>query len=240
MEQVMTHTAQWTVLVRSNGDALAVQAGGLGLELGFLGTPSGFSPSEIETWLTELLGVAGTTGSDSLAPGGPASSVSIPRTLHQALSGLLFYEAELWGGAAERSPCVIACLTTGAGVAFGWTGSGRVEIKLDGRPFEPEWILVRDQDGGTARAFVADARLQVEANVSWPAAAGGQVQAEGEIQARWPGLRMEAPEPFSEPEPVRPSEYGDGAAVETTVEPAMSGGNDPESQPDRRHGVWHA
>ena len=169
MEQVMIPTAQWTVLVRSSGDALAAQARGLGLELGFLGTPTGFTPPEIETWLSELIGVAGTTGSDSPALRDPGSSIPIPRTLHQALSGLLFYEAELWGGAVERSPCAVACLTAGACVALGWTGSGRVEIVLDGRPFEPEWILVRDQDGRSARAFVSDARLRLEARVIWPA-----------------------------------------------------------------------
>ena len=262
MERVVTPTAQWTVLVRSSGDALAVRARGPGLELGFLGTPSGFTPPEIETWLTELIGMAGTTGSDSPVLWDPVSSIPIPRTLHQALSGLLFYEAELWGGAGERSPCAIACLTAGAGVAFGWTGSGRVEILLDGRPFEPEWILVRDQEGGTARAFVTDARLQLEVRVSWPAASGGLVQAEGEIEARWPGLSIEAPEvatetsddAATEPEPAQPggcadgevvetqAERGgcaDGEAVETQAEPALSGGNDPEPRPDRRRGVWH-
>jgi hypothetical protein len=245
MEQLMIPTAQWTVLVRSNGDALAVQSRGPGLDLGFLGAPSGFTPPEIESWLTELIGVAGTTGSDSPVLCDPASSIPIPRTLHQALSGLLFYEAELWGGAAERSPCAIACLTAGACVAFGWTGSARVEILLDGRPFEPEWILVRDREGGNARAFVTDARRQLEARVRWPAVPGGTVPAEGEIHARWPGLSIEvlesvsAPETVSGPEPAGPSGCADSAVVEAQAESAMSGGNDPEPRADRRRGVWH-
>ena len=218
MEQVMTPTAQWTVLVQSSGDALAVGARGPGLELGFLGTPSGFTPPEIETWLAELISVAGTTGSDSPVLWDPASSIPIPRTLHQALSGLLFYEAELWGGAAERSPCAVACLTAGTCVAFGWTGSGRVEILLDGRPFEPEWVVVRDQEGRHARAFVADARQQLEVRVSWPATSGGTVPVEGEIEARWPGLPMEAPEAATDPEPVRAAECVDSAVAETRIQ----------------------
>ena len=239
MEQVVTPTAQWTVLVRSSGDALAVWANGPGLELGFLGTPSGFTPPEIETWLTELIGMAGTTGSDSPVLSDPASSIPIPRTLHQALSGLLFYEAELWGGAGERPPCAVACLTAEASVAFGWTGSGRVEILLEGRPFEPEWVLVRDQEGRHARAFVTDARLQLEARVSWPATSGGTVPAEGEIEARWPGLPMEVPEAVTKPELARPIESADRAVVETQAEPALSGGYDLEPRPGRRRGLWH-
>jgi len=252
MEQVVTPIAQWTVLVRSNGDALAVQARGPGLELGFLGTPSGFSPTEIETWLTELIDVAGTTGSDSPILWDPASSTPIPRTLHQALSGLLFYEAELWGAAGEWSPCAVACLTAGACVAFGWTGSGRVEILLDGRPFEPEWVLVRDQEGRHGRAFVTEARLPLEVRVICPATSGGRVQAEGEIEASWPGLPIEAPEvaaetevasetteAATEPEQDQPAGLAGDAVVEIPVEPAGFDGNDLEPRPGRRRGVWH-
>ncbi len=239
MEQVVTRTAQWTVLVRGNGDALAAQAGGSGLELGLIGTPSGFTLPEIETWLIELIGVAGTTGSDSPVLRDPASSIPIPRTLHQALSGLLFYEAELWGGAGEGAPCAVACLVTEACVAFGWTGSGRVEILLDGRPFEPEWIMVRDQEGGNARAFVTDARLKLEARVRWPAASVGTMTAGGEIEARWPGLPVEASEGVSEPESAQPPACVDSPVAETRAEPAISGGNDPEPRPEQRRGVWH-
>jgi hypothetical protein len=246
MEQTVIPTAQWTVLVRSSGDALAVRVGGPGLELGFLGTPPGLTRSEIETWLTELIGVAGTTGSDSPVLWDPAASIPIPRTLHQALSGLLFYEAELWGGTAERPPCAIACVTAGACVAFGWTGSGRVGIWLDGRPFEPEWILVRDQEGGTARAFVTDARLQLEARVSWPAVSGGLVQSEGEIEALWPGHAIEAPEVATETldtaterEPDQQGDCAGNEVAEIQAEAALSGGDDPEPRPDRRRGVWH-
>ena len=239
MEQVVIPTAQWTVSVRSSGDALAVRARGPGLELGFLGTPSGFTPPEIETWLTELIGVAGTTGSDSPVLWDPASSIPIPRVLHQALTGLLFYEAELWGGAEERHPCAVACLRAGASIAFGWTGSGRVEVLLDGQPFEPEWVLVRDQEGRYARAFVTDARLPLEARASWPATSGGTVPAEGEIEARWPGLPIEVPEAVTEPQPAPQAESADREVVETPVEPALSGGDDPEPRPGRQHGFWH-
>ena len=150
MEQVVTSTPQWTISARSDGDILAVRAGGLGLNLGFLGAPSGFTPPEIETWLIELIGVAGTTGGELPAMRDSASSLPIPRVLHQALTGLLFYEAELWGGSGERPPCAVACMAGGGTVAFGWAGSGRVEISLDGRPFEPVWLLVRARELGTS------------------------------------------------------------------------------------------
>jgi hypothetical protein len=239
MEQVVRSAAQWTVLVRSGGDALAVRASGSGLELGFLGIAPGFTPPEIESWLTELIGMAGTSGGDSPVMSDPASSLPIPRTLHQALSGLLFYEAELWGADGERPPCTVACLAAGARVAFGWTGSGQVEIRLEGQPFEPEWVLVRDQEGRHARAFVTDARLQLEARVNWPASVGGTVPPEGEIEARWPGLAMETPEAVAGPEPDQPALCADDAAVETQVEPASSRNDAPEPRPGRQRGFWH-
>jgi len=238
MEQVVTSTPQWTISARSDGDILAVRAGGLGLNLGFLGAPSGFTPPEIETWLIELIGVAGTTGGELPAMRDSASSLPIPRVLHQALTGLLFYEAELWGGSGERPPCAVACMAGGGTVAFGWAGSGRVEISLDGRPFEPVWLLVRDQDGRDARAFVADARSSLEVRVSWPACPAGTQPPQGEIAARWPGLPGEAPDTDGGSQPFQEAVCERASAAKSPVEPARSDGEASGPDPGRPRGFW--
>ena len=151
--------------------------------------PTGFTPPEIETWLTELIGMAGTTGSESPAMRDPASSIPIPRVLHQALTGLLFYEAELWGGAGERPPCTVACVAGGGTVAFGWAGSGagRDLCWTDG-PSSPcgSWSATRR--GVTRAPSSRTPGSSLEARVSWPADPAGTQPPEGEIAARWPGL----------------------------------------------------
>jgi len=238
MEQVETPTGRWTISVRSSGDALAVQAGGHGLDLGFLGIPSAFTAPEIETWLTELVGMAGRTGNDSPVLWDPAPSIPIPRTLHQALTGLLFYEAEVWGGTGERHPCTVACLTAGTDIAFGWVGSGRIEIRLDGQPFDPVWVLVRDQVGRSAHAFVADALVPLEVRVTWPADSGETEVAGGEIEARWPGLPGKAPGNVGELQLAPPVESAESASVEVPLESASSGGSEPEPRAFRRRGFW--
>jgi hypothetical protein len=238
MEQVVTSTPQWTVSARSDGDVLAVRVGGLGLDLGFLGAPSGFTAPEIETWLTELIGVAGTTGSESPVMRDPASSIPIPRVLHQALTGLLFYEAELWGGTGARPPCAVACMSGGGTVAFGWAGSGRVEISLDGRPFEPVWLLVRDQDGRDARAFVADARSSLEARVSWPADPAGTQSPGGQIAARWPGLPEGAPDADGGSQAFEEAVCEVVSSAEPPVEPVRSEGEESGPGSGRPRGFW--
>ena len=239
MEQVITSSPQWTVSARSDGDVLAIRVGGAGLDLGFLGAPSGFTRAEIETWLTELIGVAGTTGGDSPAVRDPASSVPIPRVLHQALTGLLFYEAELWGAAGDRPPCAVACVAGAGAVALGWAGSGRVEISVDGRPFEPVWLLVRDQDGRDARAFVVDVRSSLEARVSWPADPEGVRAPEGEITARWPGLAEGAPGADGATQAAREPLRDEAPPEGTTAEPARRDGREePAPASGRPRGFW--
>ncbi len=239
MEQVVIPMARWTVLVRSDGDALAVRAGGQGLELGFLGSPPGFAPADVATWLSELISVAGTTGSESPALPDPATSIPIPRTLHQALSGLLFYESELWGGVREGAPCTIACVAAGPSVAFGWTGPGRVEVLLDGRVVEPEWILVRDLEGRHARALVVDARLALEARVHWPVSAAGAEPGAGEIEARWPGHPTGSSENPGEAGSSAATGSLDRAAEAVDAVPATPSEGELVPTPARQRGAWH-
>jgi hypothetical protein len=238
MEQLTSTTPRWNVSARSDGDVLAVRVGGLGLDLGFLGSPAGFTPAEVETWLTELIGVAGTTGGESPAVRDPGASIAIPRVLHQALTGLLFYQAELWGGSADRLPCALACVAGEGSVAFGWTGTGRVEITLDGRPYEPVWLLVRDQDGRDARAFVVEARRPLEVRVSWPADQAGVRAPVGEIAARWPGHAGEEPEACEAEPPAQSSVREELPSAVVPDEPASLVGEEPSPAPGKPRGFW--
>jgi hypothetical protein len=238
MEEVVTRTGRWTVSARSSGEVLAVRAGGPGLELGFLGAPVGFSPPEIQGWLTELIGVAGTTGNDSPAPRDAASSTQLPRILHQALTGLLFYEAELWGGPGERIPSTVACLGAGERVAFGWTGSGRIEFSQGGRPFQPAWLLVRDQEGREARAFLADARLPLEVRVIWPAQPDDAESAWGELEAHWPGAPERAPDASGDLESASRAGGEAGEGVDPSDGLALPEPEAPERGPRRPRGLW--
>jgi hypothetical protein len=237
MEEVATSTAKWNVSTRSSGEVLAVQTQGPGLDLGFVGAPRGFTQSEIQGWLTELTGVAGAAGVDSPALRDPALPVPIPRILHQALTGLLFYEAELWGGPGVEIPCATACQGAGEHVAFGWTGPGRVECTQGGQPFQPPWLVVRDQEGREARAFVTDARLPLEVRLTWSAGTGGEGVG-GEIQARWPGLSTSAPETAGSLAPERQSERGAVSAEGATPRANRPAPEEPAPRTQRPRGSW--
>ena len=221
MEEVVTSTARWSISARSSGEVLAVQAGGPGLHIGFLGNPSGFTSPEIEGWLTELIGVAGTTGGDSPADPGTASSTALPRVLHQALTGLLFYEAELWAGPGPNRPGCLALVRSGTRLGIGWTGSGNVGLWLERRPFTPEWILVRDQEGLEARALVLDSAGRLEVRLSWPPEGMGPEVAS--IEALWPGAAPQAVEREDAEQARQLDETTAREALESLIAPSGPG-----------------
>lgn len=170
MDEVVHTTQGWTVSIRSRGEVLSAHVAGGGAEVAFLGRLEGFSPAEIEGWLRELIGVADETARPAGPSGDPVPG--FPRLLHNVLTGLLFYQAELWSGGAE--PCTVAVVDDGESAAFGWVGAGETRMTIDGVPFEPAWIRIRDDEGRAARAFVVERDREIEARIVWatPAAAG--------------------------------------------------------------------
>ena len=231
MDEVVISTARWTASAHSSGEVLAAYVPGPGLGLAFLGAPVGFSRPEVESWLSELIGVAGDAERN---PSRDAAVSPIPRLLHHALTGLLFYEAELWNEAEDRLPCAFAFVESEGRVAFGWTGTGRVELSKDGQPFEPVWVLVRDEHGRSARALVTEARHALAIRATWPATADDTGCATGTLEAVWPGsmggeqATDVPPRGVEEPAPqVEPH-----AGASDLVPPST------ETPGDRRRGAW--
>ena len=239
MAEVVNSVARWTISVRAGGEVLAVRAQGAGIDLGFVGAPPGFTSPEVEGWLGELMGMAGAAGIEPRSePGSPPAPV-IPRALHQALTGLLFLEGELWGESGDRTPCAIALMEAEGMAAIGWSGSGRVEILADGKPFEPTWILVRDEQGREARACLVEARQRLSLNAIWSCAAAGSDPLEGSIEAEWPGATASAPaeadspQSFHQADPRGELDSGPSSGPEAPEpESAASSGA-------RTRGFWH-
>ncbi|MCE9628060.1 MAG: hypothetical protein K8R56_09100, partial [Candidatus Eisenbacteria bacterium] len=114
------------------------------IQLGILGIPQGFTPVEIESWLRDLAGVALETSRSDQRPR------PIPALLHHALTGLLFSQSELWSHTGQALPCSAVFVDGPLGTAFGWVGSARVMLLVNGEPFEPQWVIVRDEAGREA------------------------------------------------------------------------------------------
>src|SRR5262247_4757975 len=105
MSVVTEDADHWLVSARANGEVLTTRAAVPGLELLLLGQPEGYSAAELGSWLQSLA----QSVKDSVKrtpPGDP-----VPPMLREALSGLLFSQAELWS--RGPAPCAIA-----------WVGSG--------------------------------------------------------------------------------------------------------------------
>ncbi|MBI5711503.1 MAG: PEGA domain-containing protein [Candidatus Eisenbacteria bacterium] len=200
MSEAVTSTPRWSVSARTSGEVLAARAQGPGVEFLLLGAPRGYALAEVEGWLRELVGVADETA--RTAPAEPAAGPGIPRLLHHALSGLLFYQSELWSDPEGPPPCTLALVDDGERVAFGWAGGGAVRVSVDGCALEPEWIAVRDAEGREARAFAVPATRRLELQASWSVtgAEGGGCAASATVS--WPGSQPAASVP-ADPEPPR-------------------------------------
>jgi hypothetical protein len=192
MAEVLTDSGRWNVSARSSGEVLAVRVGQFGLQMGFVGSPRGLPAAEIEGWLGELVGMAAACV-ESEAPGPEGvPSLPIPRSLHQALTGLLFLQAEVWGDPADRIPLSLVLVEQGERVAFGWSGSGRVTVVRSGEASEPAWTVVRDDQGREARALVAGAARPMSVRAVWSATGPAGEPLEGVLEAEWPGHGREA------------------------------------------------
>jgi hypothetical protein len=234
MAELLTDSGRWTVSTRTNGEVLAVRVGEGALQMGFLGRPRGLQASEIQSWLSELIGMSAAAEAPMVGPGAEPSA-PIPRSLHQALTGLLFLQAEVWGDPADRVPLALVVAESGGRVALGWSGSGRVTVVRSGQPAEPAWVIVRDDEGREARALVCDGDGPLSVRAFWSAPGSGAEPLEGELVAEWPGRRQAMDGPGEQPEADRaaardehPMESGAEVAsgVETPpVEP--SAGSEP-------------
>jgi len=187
---VATATAsQWKVSARIRGEVLATQAVGQGLFLGLLGAPAGFTPAEIEGWLNDLIGVARETRRDD------TGEQPIPVLLHHALTGLLFSHEQLWERPGELAPCSFAFAAGEGRTGFGWVGEAAVRVWMDGEPIEPSWLLVRNDEGRQARAWVAEGARRLQIHLLWSASEQLASGAAAVIEAEWAGGAPDAAAP---------------------------------------------
>jgi hypothetical protein len=170
---------QWKVDVRPSGEILTARATEASIELGLLGIPGGYSPTEIEGWLHDLIGVARETGREDAQPR------PIPALLHHGLTGLLFSHAQLWNRESERHPVSYAIVSHGGAVAFGWVGDASVATEVNGQRVDPGEIIVRDDEGREARAFELPDAQQVTIRLEW--AGGAEGEAPVVLEAHWGG-----------------------------------------------------
>jgi hypothetical protein len=198
MNVAAIHEPQWSVTTRRDGEILAVWTGGDDLQLGLAAAPGQFSVHEYEGWLTDLLSVARETARAD------ATDRPIPALLHQALTGLLFSHGELWerAGGPHCSMALVQCFGE---VAFGWVGDADVEVQIDGRPTDVEWVSVRDAEGREARAFSLDASHWVRIGLVWrPRSDATSAML---LDAEWRGAFAPAGAGDDPPESDTPLEY---------------------------------
>ena len=137
-------TDRWAVSTRMSGAVLTAGVELPAIQLCLLGIPMGFTPAEIQSWLRDLAGVAIETSR------GDGRARPIPQLLHHALTGLLFSQTELWSHTGQMMPCAAVFVNGPQGVAFGWVGRARVLLLVNGEPYEPQWVIVRDEAGHEA------------------------------------------------------------------------------------------
>ncbi len=169
----------WAVSTRTQGGVRSATATLPSIEMALLGIPEGFTPAEIQSWLRDLAGVAiETSRSDE-------SARPIPQLLHHVLTGLLFSQTELWSHTGQPLPCAAVFVDTPQGVAFGWVGRARVVLLVNGEPFEPQWVLVRDEAGQEAMSAVIPAGAHALLTLEyWPRGEDGK-QAPASVDAEW-------------------------------------------------------
>lgn len=186
MTLASTSASRWAVSARTGGEVLTAGISRAELELVVLGVPAGFSHHELESWLHDLAGVAvETSRADD-------RQRAIPALLHHALTGLLFSHAELWDRLDTPRPCSCAFVDRPEGAALGWIGEARVHVLVNGDPVEPQWVLVRDDEGREARAavFAPDADVVVTLEYRPNGDEGGGAPAS--LEAEWLPERPES------------------------------------------------
>lgn len=186
----------WKVSARAPGEILTAAAHERGLHLGLLGVPAGYSAEEIEGWLADLIGVALETSSTDAAPR------SIPALLHHGLTGLIFSHEQLWNQPGSQQPASYALVDAGSWVGVGWVGDVDVQVWVDGEPVVPEPVIVRDDLGHEACAFVVNRSHALIVRLAWPR--GAEEGAAASAVAEWEGAARTpaAPQP---PVAVQPS-----------------------------------
>ncbi|MEQ1833779.1 MAG: hypothetical protein ABL977_12050, partial [Candidatus Eisenbacteria bacterium] len=170
---------RWAVSTRTNGTVLTAGVELPGVELCLLGIPPGFTAPEIQSWLKDLAGVAIETSRHD------GRDRPIPQLLHHALTGLLFSQTELWSQTGQTLPCSAVFVNGPQGVAFGWVGRARVLLLVNGEPYEPQWVIVRDEAGQEAMSAMLPSEVHALITLDyWPKGDDGQ-QAPAAIDAEW-------------------------------------------------------
>ena len=213
---------RWAVSTRTNGTVLTAGVELPGVQLCLLGIPPGFTAPEIQSWLKDLAGVAIETSKND------GRDRPIPQLLHHALTGLLFSQTELWSHTGQALPCSAVFVQGPQGVAFGWVGRARVLLLVNGEPYEPQWVIVRDEAGQEAMSAMLPSEVHALITLDyWPADDDGQ-QAPAAIDAEWghaarddappalAELREAAVTPIADPAPSTP------VATSAATEPAAA------------------
>jgi len=227
-------TDHWSVTTRTQGGVQSAVASLPSIEMALLGIPEGFTAAEIQSWLRDLAGVAVETSRTD------ERSRPIPQLLHHVLTGLLFSQTELWSHTGQALPCAAVFVETPQGTAFGWVGRARVVLLVNGEPFEPQWVIVRDESGQEAMSAMLPPRSHVLLTLEyWPHGESGQ-HAPASADAEWgqsfanqpapsgDTARASAssaglPRPVASPMPVTPGASGSATpAPVTPVAPSVS------------------
>lgn len=171
--------ARWAVSIRMNGEVLTAAVSLPGIELCLLGIPQGFTPLEIQSWLRDLAGVAIETSRSDPRPR------PIPQLLHHVLTGLLFSQTELWGHTGQSVPCAAVFVNGPSGVAFGWVGGARVLLLVNGEPYEPQWVIVRDDAGHEAMSAMLPSEVHAMLTLDYRPLGKDGPQAPAAVDAEW-------------------------------------------------------
>jgi PEGA domain-containing protein len=178
---------RWALSTRIRGEVLTAAAEVPDLQLCLLAAPQGLTREQAEAWLSDVAAVARET---EATPAGPEA---LPGVLRNALTGLMFSHAELWDRGAAGKPCSVAFVTAGEMVGFGIVGEAEVAMLLDGRPHEPAWLRVRDEQGREARAWSKPARHALQLRIVWSSVPGQIDAAAARLEADWQPAATAAP-----------------------------------------------
>lgn len=167
---------RWAVSTRTRGEISTAGFSTPALEIVLLGLPAGLDPADATAWLGGLAGAADETARTD------QRERPLPALLFHALNGLLFSEGEVWSSGPGRS-CAVVFAESPSGAAFGWTGEASADVLLDGEPYEPQWVVVRDASGREARGAWLPARAHALVAIDAGGAAGAEVR--GGVEAEW-------------------------------------------------------
>ncbi len=196
MKIASSSAPSWAVSTHTDGEVLTAGVTGDHADLVLLGIPVGFTAAEIEGWLRDLAGVAFETSTTD------ARQRAIPSLLHHTLTGLLFSHAELWTRGDDPVPCSAVFIDTPDGASFGWVGEANARVRIEGRDYSPQWVIVRDEEGREARAAMLPPGVRAEVSVEhWP---GGRDSGHAPItvEAEWGASALTDSAPSTDPAPL--------------------------------------